>query len=252
LTVAQAHAGGMDFTALKVTVASKDGITHLFPIEAQIDGGRFAGDLTIDLHGVIPTVSLDEQLTGVDMAKLLANSAQKGRLSGRANLLLKATGRGASMDAVLRSMNGHVDAGIADGAFEGVDVAFEIGRVQSLLDSHAPAPANTRRTKFDEFKASAQISNGVAVTKDVTIASAAIKVSGEGSANLPTKMLDFRLLASILTAPATKLVDIPLRITGPYSDPTVKADINEVAKDQLKQKLQDVLKKNGLQGLFGK
>ena len=46
--------------------------------------------------------------------------------------------------------------------------------------------------------------------------------------------------------------DIPLKVTGSYTDPTVRPDIEAVAKDQLKQKLQDVLKKNGLQGLFSK
>jgi hypothetical protein len=35
-------------------------------------------------------------------------------------------------------------------------------------------------------------------------------------------------------------------------DPTVRPDVDALAKSELKQKLQDVLKKNGLQGLFGK
>ena len=66
-----------------------------------------------------------------------------------------------------------------------------------------------------------------------------------------TKGIDFKLLASIVTAPARN-TDIPLKVTGTYVNPTVKPDIEALAKDQLKQKLQDVLKKNGLQGLFTK
>ena len=60
-----------------------------------------------------------------------------------------------------------------------------------------------------------------------------------------------KLLASVVTAPARN-TDIPLKVTGSYSNPTVRPDIEGLAKDQLKQKLQDVLKKNGLQGLFSK
>jgi hypothetical protein len=41
-------------------------------------------------------------------------------------------------------------------------------------------------------------------------------------------------------------------VTGTYTDPTVRPDIQGLAKDQLKHKLQDILKKNGLQGLFTK
>ena len=76
-------------------------------------------------------------------------------------------------------------------------------------------------------------------------------MSGQGSANLSSKAIDFKLSAAVLSAPA-RITDIPLKVTGTYTDPTVRPDIEAVAKDQLKQKLQDVLKKNGLQGLFSK
>jgi hypothetical protein len=58
-------------------------------------------------------------------------------------------------------------------------------------------------------------------------------------------------LASVVTAPA-RSTDIPLKVTGTYAAPTVRPDIEGLAKDQLKQKLQDILKKNGLRGLFTK
>jgi hypothetical protein len=35
-------------------------------------------------------------------------------------------------------------------------------------------------------------------------------------------------------------------------DPRVRPDTEALAKGELKQKLRDVLKKNGLEGLFGK
>jgi len=76
-------------------------------------------------------------------------------------------------------------------------------------------------------------------------------VAGAGQRKPSDQGIDFKLLASIDTAP-TRNTDIPLKVTGTYVDPTVRPDIEAVAKDQLKQKLQDVLKKNGLQGLFTK
>jgi AsmA protein len=96
----------------------------------------------------------------------------------------------------------------------------------------------------------ADIVSGVATTKDLTISSPVFKVLGQGSINLPTKGLNLNMTASILKAPTTTMVDIPLKITGTYADPTVRPDMEALAKGQVKQKLQDVLKKNGLQGLF--
>ncbi len=252
LNLKAAQFARLELASVRVTIAAKDKVTHLFPIEAQVDGGRFSGGITLDSRGAIPVLSVDEQLTGVDMARLLANTAGKGRLSGRATLNFKATARGTSVDAMLKTLNGHFDANLADGALEGIDVGYELSNAQALIDRSSPQPRNSfGRTPFQAFKLSAQITNGVAETRDLTIASHAIKVAGQGSANLPTKGIDFKLLASIATGPARN-TDIPLKVTGTYADPTVRPDIEAVVKGQLKQKLQDVLKKNGLQGLFSK
>jgi AsmA protein len=252
LAIQSAKVARLDLSNVRVTVAAKDKVMHLSPVEAQVDGGRASGDITWDSRGATPTLSVDEQLSGIDMARLLANTAGKGRLSGRATLTLKATARGSGADALLKTLTGHLDANLADGALEGVDVGHEISVAQALIDkSPAPAQASTGHTPFQAFKLSSQITNGVAETHDLTIASQALTVTGQGSANLATKGIDFKLLASIVTAPARN-TDIPLRVSGTYANPTLKPDIEGLAKDQLKQKLQDVLKKNGLQGLFTK
>jgi AsmA protein len=247
-----AHFARMDWSDLRINLVAEDNVIHLFPIEAQIDGGRYTGDITWDVRGAVPTLSVDEHLTSVDMARLLAGGAQKGRLSGRATLNLKATARGASVDAFLKTLTGHLEASLADGALEGIDVGYEMGRAQALIDrSAAPPRDNTGHTPFEVFQTSAQIANGIAETHDLTIASSTLKVTGQGSANLSSKAINFELLAAVATAPA-KTTDIPLKVTGTYSAPSVRPDIEAVAKDQLKRKLQDVLKKNGLQGLFSK
>jgi AsmA protein len=252
LTIKSAQFARLDLSNVRVTVAAKDKVMRLSPIEAQVDGGRSSGDITLDSRGATPTLSVDELLTGIDMSRLLASTAGKGRLSGKATLSLKATARGAGIDAMLKTLTGHLDANLADGALEGIDVGYELSLAQALIDkSAAPARSSTGHTPFQAFKLSSQITNGVAETHDLTIVSQALKVAGQGSANLATKGIDFKLLASVVTAPARN-TDIPLKVTGTYANPTVRPDIEGLAKDQLKQKLQDVLKKNGLQGLFTK
>jgi AsmA protein len=252
LSAAAANFLGLEFTDLRMTVASKDSVTRLFPIDAQIDGGRYSGDITLDDRGAVRSVSINEHLKDVDMARLLARGALKRRLSGRATLSLKGSARGETVDALLKTLSGHFEADLAEGALEGIDLEYERDRAQALLDRTPNSRNDTRQTRFDAFKTSAEITNGIAVTRDLTISTQALKVTGQGSANLSTKAIDFQLLASILKAPSKTLIDIPLKVTGTYADPAVKADIDSLAKDQLKQKLKDILKKNGLQGLFGK
>ena len=253
LSVGSLHFSPLDFANVRLTLASKDNVVHLFPSLAQIDGGSYSGNVTLDERGTAPAISIDEHLSGVDMVRLTAATAYKGRISGRGNVNVKATARGAALDAVMQTLNGHFDMNLADGALEGVDLGYELGRAQALVKHETePAKSNPPRTKFDAFKMSAEITNGVATTKDLTIASPILKVTGQGNANLVNKGIDFSMLASVLKAPGASVADIPLKVTGTYVDPTIRPDVEALAKGQVKQKLQDVLKKNGLEGLFGK
>jgi len=247
------HFSPLDFSNVHVTLVSKDNVVHLYPALAQIDGGSYSGNITLDRRGATPTLSMDEHLSGVDMARLMAGTSYKGRLTGGGNVNLKATAHGAALSGFMQTLNGHFDANLADGALEGVDLGYEVGLAQALVKhTAAPTRGTPARTKFDAVKMSAEISNGVAKTSDLTISSAVMRVTGQGSANLVNKAIDFQMVASFLKAPGVSAADVPLKITGTYVDPTVRPDAEALAKGELKQKLQDVLKKNGLEGLFGK
>ena len=253
LSVGSLHFSPLDFANVRLTMASKNNIVHLFPFQAQIDGGSYSGNITLDHRTATPNISIDEHLTGIDVARLMAGTSYKGRVAGHGNVNVKATARGAVLDAVMQTLNGHFDANLSDGAIEGVDLGYELGLAQSLVKHEAaPTRSNPPRTKFDTFKMSAAITNGVAKPADLTISSPILRVTGQGSANLVNKGIDFQMLASVLKAPGATVADIPLKITGTYLNPTVRPDVEALAKGQVKQKLQDVLQKNGLKGLFGK
>jgi len=253
LAVGSLHLSPLDFTDVRLTFTSKDKVVCLFPSLAQIDGGSYSGNITLDNHGATPTLSMDEHLRGVDMTRLLAATPYKGRLTGRGNVNVKATARGAALEAVMQTLSGQFDADLIEGALEGIDLGYELAAAQALVKNQAvPRRNGPARTKFDAFKMSAQISNGMARTSDLIIASPVLRVRGQGSANLVNKAIDLQMLASVYKAPGVTLADIPLKVTGTYVDPTVRPDAEAVAKGELKQKLQEVLKKNGLLGLFGK
>jgi len=90
-------------------------------------------------------------------------------MAGRGNVNVRATARGAGFNAFMQTLNGHFDANLADGALEGVDLGYEVGLAQSLIKHTAEPPrrSNPARTKFDAFKMSAEITNGVARTSDL-------------------------------------------------------------------------------------
>jgi AsmA protein len=260
-SVDTAKAAGLALSKLRLTLNAKNGVVHLFPIKASLYGGEYSGDITYDAHEAVPSVKLDQQVTGVDIAPMLEDSVKNVRLSGRGNASTKLAGAGRTSDELIRDLSGRVEANLANGAITGVDLWFEIARAQALLKQQpAPAGSDDRRTKFDSFKMSADVAGGVATTKDLAIASQYLRVTGVGVSNLLTKAIDYHIVATILKAPPSTLgselsqltlAEIPVEINGTMNKPNVRPDLQGVLKSKLKQKLQDTIK-DKLQGIFGR
>jgi AsmA protein len=243
LAVGSVHLALMKMTDLRLTLSTHDRIMHLFPATAQIDGGRYTGDITLDSREPVPTLSLDEHLTDIDVGQLRGAKSGSPRLSGRGSMNLKAVGHGVGADAILRTLAGHFDATIAEGALEGIDLRYEFERANAFLNRAAAEPVpNTRRTPFTSFKLSAQIDGGVADTHDLVVESRVFKITGQGTVDLPTQTLDLALLADTKRSLANASIQIPVNITGTMSDPKLRANL-----DQVKEALKDRLRR-----LFGK
>ncbi len=261
LKIGSATVAGITLSQVLVTIAARNGLTHIAPAKAKIYGGDYSGDITIDARGSTPTLKLDQSMTGVDIAPLVKDLAKSQRISGRGTVTTNLTAHSLSGDALLKTLDGHVAASLDNGAIEGIDLWFEINRAIALIQKQGlPAGSSSGRTKFDVFKASADLTNGVASTRDLNIASQNLRVTGQGTTNLLTDAINYQLKATILKeAPATAgaagktLADVPLNITGTLTSPTVRPDLEGMAKarvqqevekhkDELKQKLMDKLK----------
>jgi AsmA protein len=260
LTVGSATIAGVNLSQVHVGVDAKDGVSHISPAKAQLYGGDYSGDITLDSHSPTPVMTLNQTMTGIDVAPLLMDFAKTKRLSGRGNLATNLTAHGRDSDTLMKSLSGHVAANLANGAVEGIDLWFQINRAMSLIQKQSlPTGSSSGHTKFDTFKASADLKDGVASTKDLNIVSQNLRVTGQGTSNLATEAIDYQVKATLLNgaaATAKTVVDIPVTITGTMTNPTVRPDLGGLAKarvqqevdkhkDEIKQQLQ-----NKLQGIF--
>ena len=248
-TIGSAQIIGVTLTKVRLGVDIKESVMHLTPLQAQLYGGTCSGDITLDERAKIPVLRLEQRLSGIEVQPLLKDLAKTQRLSGRGNVTAHLTAEGANSDALMKSLSGHVAADLANGAVEGVDLWFEINRALSLIQKQSlPTGTSSGRTKFDAFRASADLNSGVASTKDLTIASQNLRVTGHGTSNLVTESIDYQLTASLLKGPvgashvgSQTLADIPLTVTGSMSDPKVRPDVESLAKARVKQQLQQML-----------
>ena len=273
-----ATVAGLQLTQLQLALMAQDGLVHLGITRAGLYGGQDTGAVTLDVRGAVPALMIDQHLTGVDVAALLKDFAHTQRLSGHGTLTASLTAHGSDADAWLGSLSGHVAADLAGGAIQGIDLGADINSAVSLLQKRSLSVAGGGapsigggQTKFDTFKMSADLSRGVATTKDLVIGTQDLRITAQGTTNLVTRAIDYRAQAAILGAPAAAtagaksasartLADIPFTITGTLTSPAVRPDLQgmvkaraqqelEAHKAQLQQKLKGTLK-GVLKGLF--
>src|SRR5690606_40274126 len=91
---------------------------------------------------------------------------------------------------------------------------------------------------FSELAAPFTIATGLAENRDLRLVSPLVHVSGEGSADLPHRTLDYTARPKLLTTPAGQGTgqtptgfELPIRITGSWDRPDVAADFDAVLKD---------------------
>jgi AsmA protein len=180
-------------------------------------------------------------MTGVDVAQLLQDLAKSQRIAGRGTVTTNLTAHAFAGEALLRTLDGHVAANLDNGAIEGIDLWFEINRAMALIQKQPlPTGNSSGRTKFDVFKASADLTHGIASTRDLSIASQNLRVTGQGTTNLVTDGINYQVKATILKDAGGKggtLADIPLNITGTLSSPNVRPDLEGMAKARVQQEI---------------
>ncbi|HEX7114618.1 MAG TPA: AsmA family protein [Steroidobacter sp.] len=249
LRIGEAIFAGMKFSKLRLGVNARDGKVRFNPAEASMYGGSYRGDINIDATGQAARISLDEHVSGVDFAPLFKDLFETDRVSGRGSANIKLTGVGRTTDDVMKTLDGTVDFKVADGALEGADLWYEIRRARAVFDRKPiPERSGPARTPFSALSGSGVMKNGVLTNNDLNVAMQYLRVTGQGTVDIPNSKLDYRLMTTVLKIPRESaetegmedMVDaeIPVRITGSLTDPKVRPDIEGYLKSKVKERVE--------------
>jgi AsmA protein len=272
--VASATFSNLVFTEVVMPLVAKDGHIRLGPTQAHLYGGSYNGDIVLDARPVQAQLSLNEHLHGTDIGALVKAAFDSARISGRADADVAVTGTGNTDDAIKRSLSGKINVEVKQGALIGVDMVFELQRVNALLKRQVPAQrtgSGPPRTIFNALQTNGTLDKGVLRIDDLRMDTDFLKVHGRGTLDTATEAINYQLVAAVNKLPAgnapagagggldaLSAVEVPLTITGTMSSPTVRPDIEALAKGKLGQEVQqkagDLVKKklgDKLKDLFG-
>ena len=258
LKVGRLKVSQLTTTDVVMKLVAKGGQIRVHPASARLYQGSYAGNLGLDVRGAQPKISMDEQLTDIQIGPLLKDLQGKDVLTGttRARATLNASGQ--TPEALKQSLNGTMNFAFTNGAVKGVNLAGMIRRAAAQIKGKpAPADEGPEQTDFSELAGSATVTGGVISNRDLEAKSPLLRVHGEGQVDLNRESLDYLLTAKVvgsLEGQGGKELDelsgvpIPVQISGTFAKPKyqVRLDkaLKESAEQKVKEKLQKKLEKN--------
>jgi AsmA protein len=262
--IATVRIANLELENVTLGVNAGGGKLRMHPIHADLFGGSYNGDVRIDASGPTASLSLNENVDGVDLAKLAMAMFEVQNITGSIAGNFKLGGRGNDMNAIRETLSGTMAFELSEGAYEGTDIWYELRRARAALRQETPPEATLpARTQFTKISATGVVTNGVMRNDDFNAELPFMQVTGAGQVDLGGGTVDYGLRARVLSKPElmggatpeeiedfTKTV-VPLKITGPLTSPSVRPDVEALLRSKVEEKVKEELE-DKLKDLFNR
>jgi AsmA protein len=247
----RAYLSGMTFENLVLGVNGANGRLRLHPITADLFDGAYSGDVQIDAAGDTPSISVNENVNGVQLEPLAEAMFDQQNITGSIEGSFRLSGSGHNLAAIRRDLDGTMSFALTDGAWQGTDVWHQLRSAYALFKGRpTPEPREPPRTEFSNVRVAGLVKDGVFHNDDLLAELPFLRVTGNGTVDLAAAEADYSISARVLGQPefvdgssAAELGDfteavIPLRITGPLADPSIQPDIEEMLRAEAKRAIE--------------
>lgn len=230
-------------------IVSKKGVLKLDPMAANLYEGSFTGAAELNAAAKTPKLRVQQVLKGIQIGPLLGDVAGQDKLQGRGELKMDIGMSGLTESSVRRTLNGTSSFAFRDGSVKGVNIAQVIrdasaafGLSSDKLDVGTPG-----QTDFSEMSGSVKITNGVIRNSDLEAKSPLIRVHGSGEVDLPKDTVDYLVTTELVGSLAGQGgkgagelagVPIPVRISGPLTQPKFRPDLEKALSAKAKKQLE--------------
>ncbi|WP_293575610.1 AsmA family protein [Phaeobacter sp.] len=224
---------------LDLSVDNARAVLKLVP--ATLFGGQVQGQIVANNRNGL-SVGGKLSFQGVRVEELLGQTAGYDRLNGEALGELEYLGVGNSVADIMASLSGKGWIEVGKGFFTGFDL-------EQLMRSGS---GNGGSTVFDQLTGSYTIADGNLMNSDLLVTLRGLRAEGKGRIGLGAQDLDYLFTPTLQGGGGEQILSIPVAITGPWSDPKIRPDlqqalqpqidaVEEEAKDRLREKLSEEL-----------
>ncbi|HMD65345.1 MAG TPA: AsmA family protein [Stellaceae bacterium] len=238
-------------SASTVGVRVKDGRLTVELSRMALYRGNGRGTVTVDGSSAVPIIGLNVTLTQVQIAPLAQAAIDGSRLTGAGDLDIAVTGRGTSERDFISTLNGRGSLSLANGQIEGVDlpalaqsaakIERDFIRTLNVADtlkllahgqiSKIPPLAlveNAARSfvgggntsNFAALTATCAVTNGVLRNNDLQLRFGAVPMTGAGTVDLRTRVVDYRVSVQLGEG-----VAVPIQVNGTWDNLNYQPDM---------------------------
>jgi AsmA protein len=223
LSAASIKISGAQLGRTAVAANMRDGKFDLTIGESQAFGGVAKGSLGFAAAGNGVAVTSHMQFLDVDLASCLGQVFGVRKLEGHGNLAVNLDGAGASVLAVTHALGGSATLNAGSGALSGIDVEQLLRRLQRRPLSGS-GDFRGGRTPFDQLAINVKVDQGIVSIDDMHIDGPTVKLAVAGQASVPSRDLDLKGMATLISTSNADEFDLPFVVQGPWDDPIMLPD----------------------------
>ena len=191
----------------------------------EFDGGRGNGQISADMSGTTPRLTLRGRLDDIDATRITSGLFGHPVLNGRATITTDIASTGRTGDDLMGASLGKLNIALRNGGRLGVDLrGLSTSAVKRAADGWGSAARG--QTAFDTVDATFAVRAGTLVADDVNAKSGELTTAFSGQIDVPGNRLNISVvqLPSLPTPSKTSATpgNLSLQIFGPWGAPTIR------------------------------
>lgn len=220
---------GMTFGKSDLTLSLDRSRAVLQMHPASLFSGQLNGQVVANNRNGL-SVGGNLKAANIDINEALETLGDIKRLSGTGSGNLEFLGVGQSEDQIMRSLSGKGDIEVGRGVISGLDLDRLMGR----------GKGSGGTTVFNSLTASFTMKNGDLTNKDLLMQLDNFRADGTGRIGLGARDIDYLFTPVALRANSGQGISVPVRIKGPWSDPSIKPDLTKVIEAAAEGKVKEL------------
>lgn len=224
--------------------------------------GTGSGKLTLNGRSATPSLAANFNLSGLAIEPFLNAASGFKRLAGTGLFNITVTAQGSSQAQMVNTLNGTGNIDFRNGAIKGINLA-QIIRTALTDPISGWSNATASDTDFSELNGSFNITNGTLSNNDLKMLGPLLRLTGAGSTSIAQQTINYRLKPKLVASlegqggAADKAgLDIPVIVTGTWSNPKFAPDLAAVISDPTEilkgvESLEKIQPKDIIRGLLG-